>query len=139
MPPRTQEFFSTNINILMLLLEIACLYRTTASSSKVREKALLEKEKKDEADRLGRERWSRQRAEMLKAREREAEKQKVAQAAASAARLMAMEAEELREVERQLQMDRLEAQQRLSEPISVAPERYEVVICVKLLLKPDLL
>ncbi|CAE7424132.1 unnamed protein product, partial [Symbiodinium microadriaticum] len=101
--------------------------RTTASSSKVREKANMERERKEEADRLGRERWSRKRAEMLKEREREMERQRGLQAAAAAARLLEMEAEELRVVEHQLQMDRLEAQQRLTDPVPVGPERYEEI------------
>lgn len=101
--------------------------RTTASSSKVREKAHTEKERKEEQERLGRERWSRKRAEMLKEREKEAERQREKEEAEMAARVLELKNEEVREFERNLQMERLEAQQLLSEPVSVAPERMEEV------------
>lgn len=93
----------------------------------MREKERVEREKKEEADRLGRERWSRRRAEMLREREKEVERQKEIASAAAAARALEIEAAEIREIERQLQMDRLEAQQNMAEPTPVSGDRYQEI------------
>ena len=58
--------------------------RTTASSGKLRGKSMTEKEKKDIADKLERERYTRKRAEFLRERERMLERQKAEAAAAVA-------------------------------------------------------
>ena len=58
--------------------------RTASSNGKLREKAMTEKEKKEEADRIERERYTKKRAEFLRERERMAERQKAAAAAAVA-------------------------------------------------------
>ena len=42
--------------------------RTAASMGKKRDKASIEKERREEQERIGRERWSKRRAEMLKAK-----------------------------------------------------------------------
>jgi len=55
--------------------------RTTASSGKLREKSMTEKEKKEEAEKVERDRYAKKRAEFLRERERMLERQKAAAAA----------------------------------------------------------
>jgi hypothetical protein len=122
---------SSTVSLIVSLCVIWCglcvLISTTASSSKVREKERVERERKEEAERLGRERWSRKRAEMLREREKEAERQREVAAAAAAARAKEMEDAGVREVERQRQMDRLEAQQCMAVPTPVSADRYQEI------------
>jgi hypothetical protein len=91
--------------------------RNAAAALKLKEK--LEREKKEEAERIGRERWSKRRAEAM----REKEKQREAAEAAAAAKYDAVSV--TRERERNLQMERLQKQQ-MMEDAPVSPERYKV-------------
>mmetsp|Transcript_4866 Transcript_4866/g.7408 ORF Transcript_4866/g.7408 Transcript_4866/m.7408 type:complete len:1136 (-) Transcript_4866:239-3646(-) len=100
--------------------------RTTASTGKMREKAVSEKERKEEQERIGRERWSKRRAEMLKEREKEQERAKEAMQAAEIAAANEEAIEAIRETERKKQQDRLE-QQQLSDCKPVTPERFQEI------------
>jgi hypothetical protein len=91
--------------------------RNAAAAAKLKEK--LEREKKEEAERIGRERWSKRRAEAM----REKEKQREAAEAAAAAKYDAVSV--TRERERNLQLERLQKQQ-MMEDAPVSPERYKV-------------
>ena len=91
--------------------------RNAAAAAKLKEK--LEREKKEEAERIGRERWSKRRAEAM----REKEKQREAAEAAAAAKYDAVSVN--RERERNLQLERLQKQQ-MMEDAPVTPERYKV-------------
>lgn len=93
--------------------------RNAAAAAKLKEK--LEKEKKEEADRIGRERWSKRRAEAL----REKERQREAAEAASAAKVDSIAT--TRERERNLQLERLQKQQ-MMEDAPVSPERFQEIV-----------
>jgi hypothetical protein len=93
--------------------------RTAAVAAKLKEK--LEKEKKEEAERMGRERWSKRRAEVMRERER----QKEAAEASSSAKVVAVSV--IRERERNLQLERLQKQQMMDDA-PVSPQRLKVCL-----------
>lgn len=95
--------------------------RNAAAAAKLKEK--LEREKKEEAERIGRERWSKRRAEAMREREKQRESSEAAAAAAAEAVSIT------RERERNLQLERLQKQQ-LSEDTPVPPERLKEIINV---------